>query len=77
MPPAAVAENVFELQENEQKQMGIKTLPANLGEAIDELEKDEFIKGVLGKHITDNYIRAKRAEWTDYCSQVTRWEIED
>lgn len=77
MPPAAVAENVFELREKEQKQMGIKTLPSNLGEAIDELEKDEFIKGVLGKHITDKYIKAKRAEWAAYCSQVTRWEIEN
>ena len=76
MPPAAVAENVFALKEQEQKQLGIKSLPADLGEALDELEKDELIKDVLGAHITEKYIAAKRAEWADYCSHVSSWEIE-
>ncbi len=76
MPPAAVAENVYALKEQEQKQLGIKLLPADLGEALDELEKDELIKGVLGAHITEKYIAAKRAEWADYCSHVSNWEIE-
>ena len=58
------------------KAEGIETLPATLSEAVDELEKDEYILEVLGEHISRNYIVAKRTEWAEYTSQVTDWEIE-
>ena len=45
-------------------------------EAVEELEKDDYIKNVLGGHITEKYLEAKRAEWADYRAQVTEWEIE-
>ena len=76
MPPPAVTENVFEMRMSQKEKLGIDSLPGNLQEALDELEKDDFIKEVLGKHITENYLEAKRAEWDDYCEQVTNWEIE-
>ena len=44
-------------------------------EAVNELDKDEFIKEVLGVHVSSKYIEAKRAEWANYRSQVTDWEI--
>lgn len=76
MPPPAVVKNVYEMRLDEKKAEGIEALPATLNEAIDELEKDEFILGVLGEHISHNYIQAKRAEWSAYTSQVTDWEID-
>ncbi len=76
MPPPAVVKNVYEMRLDEKKAEGIEALPATLNEAIDELEKDEFILGVLGEHISHNYIHAKRAEWASYTSQVTDWEID-
>ena len=45
-------------------------------EAVEELEKDDYIKNVLGGHITEKYLEAKKAEWADYRAQVTEWEIE-
>lgn len=52
-------------------------LPRDLGEAIEEFEKDDYIKAVVGKHISEKYIEAKKAEWADYRSQVTEWEINE
>ena len=76
MPPAAVVKNVYEMRLDEKKAEGIEALPATLSEAVDELEKDEYILEVLGDHISRNYIAAKRTEWAEYTSQVTDWEIE-
>jgi glutamine synthetase len=74
-PPAPVTTNVYEMRLDEKKAEGIEALPSSLVEAIDELEKDEFLLKVLGPHIGKHYIQAKRAEWTAYTGQVTDWEI--
>ena len=76
-PPAAVTENVFEMRLSQKHALGIETLPADLGEALEELEKDGYIKAVLGRHISEKYREAKLAEWADYREQVTRWEIDN
>ncbi|MGN0290575.1 MAG: type I glutamate--ammonia ligase [Lachnospiraceae bacterium] len=75
-PPAPIEKNIYEMRLDEKEAEGIEALPATLDEAIDELEKDEYILNVLGTHISRNYIAAKRAEWDAYTSQVTDWEIE-
>lgn len=75
-PPDSIDRNLFELTTAEREANGIKRLPANLCEAVDALEQSEFIKGVLGDHIYKKYIEAKRAEWEDYRTQVTQWEID-
>lgn len=76
-PPQAVAENVFEMRLSQKDALGIESLPADLGEAINELEKDEYIREVLGRHITEKYSEAKKAEWAAYRAQVTSWEIDN
>ena len=76
-PPAEVPENIYELDEDEREKRGIESLPADLHAAIREMKKDAFIQDVLGKHITGKYIEAKEAEWMQYRTQVTGWEIEE
>ncbi len=76
-PPAAVNQNLFELSKKERKEMGIEALPSNLLEAVKTLEEDEFIQEVLGEHISEVYIRAKREEWKNYCLQVSEWELDE
>lgn len=76
-PPASVERNIFGMSEEEKKECGIENLPSSLSEAIAELEKDTFIQGVLGEHVTKKYLEAKKAEWAQYCSQVTDWEISE
>ncbi|MCM1125798.1 MAG: type I glutamate--ammonia ligase [Lachnospiraceae bacterium] len=74
-PPASVDCNIFALSKEEKKALGIEAIPGTLIEAVNELEKDEFIQEVLGKHVSSKYIEAKKEEWAAYRAQVTDWEI--
>ncbi len=75
-PPESIDRNIFELTAEERQSLGVRRLPANLNEAVDAMEKSEFIKSVLGDHISKKYIEAKRVEWEEYRTQVTQWEID-
>ncbi len=75
-PPKSVDRNIFEMSNEERAAAGIESVPGTLIEAVRELEKDEFIKDALGKHVAEAYIDAKKREWNDYRAQVTEWEID-
>ena len=77
VPPARVDRNIFEMDRNEKEALHIETLPQDLCEATRELEKDAFIRNVLGEHVSEKYIEAKYKEWENYRVQVTEWEIEE
>ena len=71
-----VEENLYHFDESELKRRDIKTLPATLGEALDELERDEVVRTALGEHICERFIEAKRHEWDEYRTYVSPWELE-
>ena len=75
-PPASVDGNIFEMSDEERRSQKIECLPENLMEAIEALEKDPLICGVLGSHICKRYIEAKKEEWKDYCAAMSNWEID-
>jgi glutamine synthetase len=75
-PGPPVDTNVWELSEEERSKYQMESLPANLGEAIVELESDEFMRETLGDHLFNNYVAAKKQEWGEYIAQVTRWELD-
>lgn len=75
-PPDGVDQNIFQMTAADKKAAGIQPLPADLPEALDELEKDGFIRQVLGAGPSETYIQAKRAEAQQYAGQVTDWELE-
>jgi glutamine synthetase len=68
--------NIWELSHRERRRLRIDDLPQSLSEACDELEKDEVICDALGDHITQQFLAAKRAEWTEYNQRVTAWELD-
>ena len=49
--------------------------PQNLNAAIGSFKADSLIQDVLGETISTRLIAAKEAEWADYSSQVTDWEL--
>ena len=51
------------------------TLPLTLGEAIHAYTDDPFVKEVLGEPIYSKFLEAKKAEWKDFRTCVTQWEI--
>ena len=75
MPPESINCNIYELSVEERKARMVEMLPGTLQEAINELKKDEFIRSVLGEHVSEKYIEAKQQEWDAYRSQVTDWEV--
>lgn len=74
-PPKCVNGNIFAMTDEERKALGIERMPSTLLEALDELEKDEYIKNVLGSHVAEKYISAKKEEWYRYSHQVSDWEL--
>ena len=71
-----VEESLFEMEAARLAEKGIRELPGTLGEAIEELEKDEVICEALGDHVLTRFVEAKRAEWDEYRTQVTAWEVD-
>lgn len=74
-PPPAVNKNIFAMSGRERGRLKIKSLPADLGRAVDALEKDALMKETLGSHIFNNYVKAKRQEWGEYIAKVHQWEL--
>ncbi len=75
VPPAEITENIFAMDRKTRHAHGIHSLPGNLSEAIDEMEKDELICQTLGEHVVEQYIQGKRKEWDAYRTYVSDWEI--
>ncbi|MEA2547524.1 MAG: glutamine synthetase [Chloroflexota bacterium] len=70
-----VEESLFEMDAAQIAAKSIRELPGTLGDALDELEKDEVIREALGEHVFNHFIEAKRAEWDEYRTQVSDWEV--
>ena len=77
LPPKEISQNIFELNEEEKKALGIECLPDSLMEAVEEFEKDAFIQKVLGEELSQKFIKAKKAEYDRYRSQVSEWEMNE
>jgi glutamine synthetase len=71
-----VEESLFEMDAATVAAKGIRELPGTLGDALDELEADQVIRDALGDHVFSHYVVAKRAEWDEYRTQVSDWEVE-
>ncbi|MFZ0133266.1 MAG: type III glutamate--ammonia ligase [Desulfobacterales bacterium] len=71
---AIIGENVWNLSHEMRRERGMILLPQNLSEAIEELEADDVVKAGLGP-IADEYIRLKKAEWSEFMRTVTPWEV--
>src|SRR6056297_1535113 len=75
-PEEQETENIFEMSSKKLSKKGIDTLPRNIMEAIDELKKDEVIRGVLGEHAFQHFVEAKKIEWEEYRTRVHQWELD-
>lgn len=73
---APVNKNIYTMSQRERRRLKIDSLPGDLREALDHLEKDKVVLEALGEHISTNFIEAKRKVWKEYISQVHPWEVE-
>lgn len=75
-PPEATNKNIFHMTKEERLAEGIDSLPGSLDEAIVEMAGSEFVREVLGDHIFDKYIEAKKEECDNYRTKISKWEID-
>ncbi|VVB99236.1 Glutamine synthetase [uncultured archaeon] len=75
-PPSPVEERVYGYEEGKRKTLGIGTLPATLGEASAEFEKDAVIREAMGEHVSSRLLAVQKKDWSEYGMQVTPWEKE-
>jgi len=72
--------NLYELNAAERAARGIQTLPANLLDAIRELEGNDVLRAALGAtpdgDYVDYYAQVKRREWQAAHEQITQWELD-
>jgi len=75
------AENLYASSYADNVAKGLRTLPASLAEAIDELAADDVLRAALGRgrdeDYVDYYVGVKRDEWSRYHEQVTSWEVRE
>lgn len=76
LPPPPTDVNIYALSPADREALNIGSLPGSLEEALDEMEKDPLVSRVLGPHIQQKYIEAKRQEWDEYRVKVSRWELD-
>lgn len=77
MDPSEPTEmNVYKMNYEERRQRGIVSLPESLYEALNEMEKSEFMRHALGEEAFSAFLKEKRREWDLYRTQVTPWEFE-
>ena len=50
-------------------------LPTNLEEAIIAMETSSLVREALGEDVFEYVLRNKRAEWAEYCRQVSAYEL--
>ena len=75
LPPEAT-DNIYEMSPNERRARGIDRLPGDLSEAINEMENSDLVAEALGEQVFEYLLRNKRAEWDEYKSYVSPYEVE-
>ncbi len=68
--------NVYHLTAEERSGHEIVELPGSLKEALAELKGDEVLKAALGPAMYEAFVRVKEAEWDEYRTHVTDWEVQ-
>jgi glutamine synthetase len=64
-PGEPLSVNPSVLSEQERERRGIRRYPANLGEAIVELERDTVLLEALGAPLAHEFLAVRRAEWEE------------
>jgi len=67
--------NVYELSDEQRRNLNIDMLPGSLYEALHAFEADPVIQDALGSSITEAFLNSRKSEWEVFRTQVTDWEI--
>jgi glutamine synthetase len=74
-PGDPLMEDPSDMSEAELKKRGIRRLPASLNEALDNLEKDDFLMDALNPVLAGSFLAVKRAEYQMFAAHDMDYEI--
>ena len=74
--PAPTDANIYTMTPEERLEAGVHSLPKSLEEATKLFAASPFMKEVLGSHVYNKYLEAKREEWRSYRARVSQWEVD-
>jgi glutamine synthetase len=74
--PEEATDNIYEMGDTERRARGLQQLPDDLYEAVREMEASELVAEALGEQVFEYLLRNKRAEWEQYKSYVSPYEVE-
>jgi glutamine synthetase len=75
-PGEPLPQNMYLLDEAQLQELGVRTLPRTLLEAVEALDADPFMDQVLGSELKRAFVELKTQEWWDYHNTVSPWEID-
>ncbi len=75
LPPEAT-DNIYEMSDTERRARGLLQLPDDLYEAVKEMQESDLVAEALGEQVFEYLLRNKRAEWEQYKSYVSPYEVE-
>jgi glutamine synthetase len=55
----------------------VRRVPMTLGEALDELDRDDVVKSALPGEMYRVFVHYKRDEWERYCAEVSDWDVKE
>ena len=67
--------NVYDLTEKERVDLGIEMLPGSLFEALNAFEASSVLQSALGSSLTEAFLKSRMAEWEEFRTHVTDWEL--
>lgn len=71
--PPPIEEDLFQVDLRARQ---FDVLPATLGAALEELQRDEVVCDALGPHILERFIEARVREWEEYSRSISQWELD-
>jgi glutamine synthetase len=74
--PTETTANLYQLTEEERLAEGIEMLPGSLSDALDVMDDSELVAEALGEHVFEWFIRNKRAEWREYKTHISQFELD-
>jgi glutamine synthetase len=72
--PEPVEENLYHFTEEDLKRRNVETLPETLGQAVEEMQKDDVVREALGEHVFTHLVEAQKQEWDAFRKHVSSWE---
>jgi glutamine synthetase len=75
-PGEPLRQNMYLLSDAELEQLGVRTLPRTLLEAVEAFDADPLMESVLGSELKKAYVELKTEEWWDYHDEISPWEVQ-